>query len=219
MFTNNSYIRQISNKDTLGNNISSSIENNINLYDLISNLDKPLKGININKNNISKSNIGVSALPFTFRFLDEMSNDKFIELFIEGINFIKNNWILNDLIIIKRLFFQLEQFNQINPEKLFFSFLYDKDENKVDIVYKKDFILSLFLQPPLFNNTNKSMDINEQYNIYFKTKLKEISLYLNFKNENIIEFNESFQMKLNKMDISYNALANLYLIKNILLKQ
>ena len=219
MHMNKISFEQISDENTLGSTTVNINENNsmifqqsnntYNLYDLIYNLDIRTAFIPKQRSNID--------LPFKFDFLKEMSNETFIKLFIEGINFIKNTWSLKDLFIIKKLFFELEDNNKIKPDKLFFSFLYEKDENKLDIVYKKDFILSLFLQRPSLVNKN-DMNENEQYKIYYKDKIKEISLYSNFKNENAIEFNDKIQLKLHEKDMSYSSLKNFIFNKEYFIK-
>ena len=208
MYINSSFLGQVTNKDysddtTKENNKFYDLQNNKNydLYDLISNLDKPLKEAINHRNNISKTKAKNADIPFEFRFLEEMTNDKFIELFTEGISFIKINWTLNDLSILKRLFFELETSNKKNPKKLFFGFLYEQEENKLNNVYKKDFILSLFLQAPTLDNKSQITNINEEYNIYFKNKIKEISLYFNFNSQNAVEFNEDMHLKLDEKDI------------------
>lgn len=183
----------------------------INLYDLILNLDKPVKSAQKEK----RTNI---EIPFEFEFLEEMTNKAFIELFIKGIKFIKANWTLNDLSIIKRLFFDLEDNNQMNPTKFFFSSLTEQDENKLDIIYKKDFILLLFFHRPLLNKRNNIVDLNSIYRNYVEDKNKEITLYLNIKNQNIIEFNDNIKFKLNKKDVSYHALKNFIFDKKYVIK-
>ncbi len=219
MYMNKNFYGQIKEENTLGFTIFDMKENNniyfqqsnkaYNLYDLIYNLDKPVTFI-------PKENID-SELPFKFTFLEEMSNETFIQLFTDGINFIKNKWSSKNLSILKKLFFELENNNKIKPDKLFFSFLNEKNDNRLDIVYKKDFILSLFLHPPLLNNKINTND-NELYQNYYNSKIKEISLYLNFETENIIEFNDKFQMKLDSRDISYAALKNFIFNKEYFIK-
>ena len=68
------------------NTIISQSYKAINLYDLILNLDKPVKSAQ----NEKSTNI---EIPFEFEFLEEMTNKAFIELFIKDNKFIKDNWI------------------------------------------------------------------------------------------------------------------------------
>ena len=173
------------------------------LYELIYNLDKSSKGL-INDKLTKKNN----DIPFKFKFLEEMSNKEFITLFKEGINYIQKNWSLNDLSIIKQLLFKLEYANTTNPDKLFFGFLKDKEENKLNNVYKKDFILSLFLHRPLSDIKVNNFNKDDLFKIYYNSKIKEMNLYSDFNSEKAIEFTKDYQIKLDIEDICYDEIKN-----------
>ena len=187
--------------------INTDKENNINDYDLyqmINELDNR-KTNDVTPIDLTSDDDEEPVTPINFKFLNKMKNEDFIKLFNKGLNYIKSNWSLCELKIIKMLFFELEPENKDNPSKLFFQFLNNDDNNseKLGNIYKKDFVLSSLLERPCKNvNIVNEEKIKEEFDKYLLSKLKQIKLYSNFPESEIIEFTDNINFSLDKFDVS-----------------
>jgi len=155
----------------------------------------------INKNNIQLSITSlINSLDdrlkpsvkekFKLKFGSNISDSDFINLFKVGVVWAKNNFKLKNLKLLKVLLFQLKKIDinsGYSKEEDNFEFLSSK--NKLEIIYKKDFILDL-LSSEKYIESFKFSNLKNIENEFAKTI--EYYLYANKTIfENAIEYNKN----------------------------
>ena len=157
------------------------------IEDLIKSLDSPIKNAFINNN---FSNLEIS-------FPSDITNRKFCELFLKGLNLSKRNFNSNNLIILKKLLLLLND-SVKGKDTLGDEFGLDSCSNNLQKVFRKDLLLTLLSDESKIQELGKEgldkvenkFKLTNEYNLFVENSVYNQSIVYNENNNGLYSFQQ-----------------------------
>jgi hypothetical protein len=157
------------------------------IEDLIKSLDSPIKNAFINNN---FSNLEIS-------FPSDITNRKFCELFLKGLNLAKRNFNSNNLIILKKLLLLLND-SVKGKDTLGDEFGLGSCSNNFQKVFRKDLLLTLLSDESKIQELGKEgldkvenkFKLTNEYNLFVENSVYNQSIVYNENNNGLYSFQQ-----------------------------
>ena len=157
------------------------------IEDLINSLDSPIKNEFIN-NNFSD---------FEINFPSDITNRKFFELFLKGLNLAKKNFSKNNLIILKKLLLLLKD-SVKGQDTIGDEFGLDSCPYNLQKVFRKDLLLSLLSDESKIQELGKGgldkvenkFKLTNEYNLFVDNSVYNQSFVYNENNNGVYSFKQ-----------------------------
>lgn len=182
------------------------------IEDLINTLDSPIKNLFINNN---FSNLEIN-------FPSDITNSKFWELFLQGLNLAKRNFNNNNLIVLKKILLLLSDSIK-RKDTIGDEFGLDSCPNNLQKVFRKDLLLTLLSYESKIQELGKegldkvenNFKLTNEYNLFVENSVYNESIIYNENNNGLYSFQQTKKILLSPvvMQAYKEVLEELYGIK------